>query len=315
MTTDERAPFEMHSARWYDKPLDYEKVIYEADHESHVAKVIMNRPEKRNALSHQLRGEIFHALKVAERDKDINVIILKGAGPCFGSGYDFGGGMGTDEPDFGSQYVGDSHWARYLVNQYWQIWELSKIVIAQTHGYVLAGASELCFVCDLLVTTPDCQFGYPPMKNVAAPDLMWFPWLLPPRIAREMAFTGDNITGEEAYRFGMANYCVPGEDIDEFIDVYARRVALVPWHLSTLRKRGIQKAYELMGVKEALEISALMQEEMNQNEYVKAAYETERKISEGKLSMKEYLAFRDGPSKALRAQEQAILARGRKKEN
>ena len=313
MSTDERAPFEIHSARWYEKPLDYKVVIYEANHESHVATVTMNRPEKRNALSHQLRAEIFHALKVAERDNDINVIILKGAGPCFSAGYDFGGGMGTDEPDFGSQYVGGGHWARYLVNQYWQIWELSKIVIAQTHGYVLAGASELCFVCDLLVTTPDCQFGYPPMRNVAAPDLMWFPWLLPPRIAREIVFTGDSITGEEAHRFGMANYCVPEEDIDEFIEIYARRVALIPWHLSTLRKRSLQKAYELMGVKEALEICALMQEGMNKNEYVQEAYKVEQRIRDGKLTMKDYLAYRDGPYKELKAQEQAILDRSRKK--
>lgn len=315
MSTNEKEHFELRTsgAKWYEKPLDYKVVIYEPNHETHVAKVIMNRPEKRNALSHQLREEIFHALKVAERDNDINVIILKGAGPCFSAGYDFGGGMGTDEPDFGSQYVGVSHWARYLVNQYWQIWELSKIVIAQTHGYVVAGASELCFVCDLLVTTPDCQFRYPPIRNVAGPDLMWFPWLLPPRIGREMAFTGDSITGEDAYRFGMANYCVRKEDIDEFTEVFARRVALIPWQLSTLRKRALQKAYELMGVRNALEICALMQEELNTTEYVKKAYELERNIQQGKLPMKEYLAFRDGPFQELRAKEQAILVRSRNK--
>lgn len=151
------------------------------------------------------------------------------------------------------------------------------------------------------------------MRNVAAPDLMWFPWLLPPRIAREMVFTGDSITGEEAYRHGMANYCVPAEDIDEFTEVYARRVALVPWSLSTLRKRALQKSYELMGVRQALEICALMQEELNQNEYVRESYATERKIAAGELSMKEYLNMRDAPYRELKAQEQAILARGRMK--
>lgn len=100
MSTEERAPFEIRSANWYEQPLDYELVIYEPHHETHVATITMNRPEKRNALSHRLRGEIFHALKVAERDNEINVIVLKGAGPCFSSGYDFGGGMGTEEPDF-----------------------------------------------------------------------------------------------------------------------------------------------------------------------------------------------------------------------
>ena len=212
-----RAPFEMHGDDWYDKPLDYKVVIYEPNHETHVAKITLNRPEAMNALSHQLRAELFHALKVAERDMDINVIILKGAGRCFSAGYDLAGAnVGVNEPDFGQQYVGDGHWPRYLINQYWQIWELTKIVIAQAHGYVLAGGSELCFVCDLVVTTPDCRFGYPPVRAMRAPDLMWFPWLLPMRRAAELAYTGDNITGEEAYRLGMVNYCVSAEDIDEY---------------------------------------------------------------------------------------------------
>jgi len=313
VSEEEREPFEIHGTQWYGKPLDYEVVIYEVDYESHVATVTLNRPEKRNALSHQLRAEIFHALKVAEADKDINVIILKGAGKCFCAGYDFAGGMGADEPDFGSQYVGDSHWARYLINQYWQIWELSKVVIAQTHGHVLAGGTELCFVCDLLVTTPGCQFGYPPMRNVSAPDLMWFPWLLPPRIAREMVYTGESISGEDVYRHGMANYCVPKEDIDEFVEVYAKRVALIPWHLATLRKRSLNKAYELMGMKDALDVCALMQGQMDQNEYVRESYALEGRVRSKELTMKQYTAMRNGPFLELKAQEDAILARSQKK--
>ncbi|MFQ5381020.1 MAG: enoyl-CoA hydratase/isomerase family protein, partial [Dehalococcoidia bacterium] len=184
MTSDESNQFEIRGDGWYEGPLDYQVVIYEPDRESHVATITMNRPERMNALSHQLRAELFHALKVAERDDDINAIVIKGAGRCFSAGYDLAGGnRGVEEPDFGSQYVGNGHWPRYLINQYWQIWELSKVVIAQTHGYVLAGASELCAVCDLVVTTPDCQFGYPPVRAMAAPDLMWFPLLLPKRKA------------------------------------------------------------------------------------------------------------------------------------
>jgi len=305
MTTEERAPFEIRGAGWYEKPLDYQVVIYEPNHETHVAKITMNRPERMNALSHQLRAELFHALKVAERDTDINVIILKGAGRCFSTGYDLGGGnVGVEEPDFGSQYAGSGHWARYLVNQYWQIWELSKIVIAQTHGYVLAGASELCFVCDLLVTTPNCQFGYPPMRAMSAPDLMWFPWLLPPRKARELVFTGDSISGEEAYQLGMANYCVREEDIDEFTETFAKRVALIPWQMNTIRKRSLQKAYELMGVRTALEMCALMQEELEHTDKAKEMAELIRKVP-----LREYLTVRDGPYRDYRTAEQAILDR------
>ncbi len=305
MTTGDGAPFELHGSGWYEKPLDYEVVIYEPDHESHVAKITMNRPERMNALSHQLRAEIFHALKVAERDNEINVIVLKGAGRCFSAGYDLAGGnVGVEEPDFGSQYVGSGHWARYLVNQYWQIWELSKIVIAQTHGYVLAGASELCFVCDLLVTTPDCQFGYPPMRAMSAPDLMWFPWALPRRRAAEMVYTGDSITGEEAHQLGMANYSIPAEDIDEFTETFAKRVALIPWQMSTLRKRAMQKAYELMGVRTALEMCALMQEEYNSVDRIKEMGDLIQKVP-----LREYLSIRDQPYRDYRNAEQAIIDR------
>lgn len=307
MAEEKLEPFEQHSHDWYKKPLDYQVVLYETNHETHVAKITMNRPEKMNALSHQLRGEVFHALKVAESDNDINVVIIKGAGRCFSAGYDIGGGMGTDEPDFGSQFEGFSHWARYLINQYWQVWELSKIVIAQTHGYVLAGASELCAMCDLLVTTPDCQFGYPPVRAQRAPDVMWFPWFLPARKAREMIYTGDSITGEEAYNMGMANYCVQLEDIDEFTETFANRVALIPWQLNTIHKRGIQKAYEIMGIRTALETHALQWELMTHTDRLKY-FDGLR----GKIPLREWLTLRDGPYKDYRTAEQAILDRSKR---
>jgi enoyl-CoA hydratase len=307
MPEEKREPFEQHSHDWYKKPLDYKVVIYEANHETHVAKVTLNRPEKMNALSHQLRGEIFHAVKVAESDNDINVVIIRGAGRCFSAGYDIGGGMGTDEPDFGSQYEGDSHWARYLINQYWQIWELSKIVIAQTHGYALAGGSELAMMCDLMVTTPDCKFGYPPVRAQRAPDLMWFPWFLPARKAREMVFTGDNITGEEAYKFGMANYCVPEKDIDEFTETFAKRVALIPWQLNTLHKRGIQKAYEIQGIRTAMETHALQWWLMNFTDRVKYMSDLRNKVP-----LREWLTVRDGPYNDYRTAEEAILDRSKR---
>ncbi len=311
MTTEKRAPFETHGTSWYNKPLDYKVVIYEPNHETHVAKITLNRPEKMNALSHQLRAELFHAIKVAEKDNDINAILIKGAGRCFSAGYDLSAGGATmreqDEPDFGSQYVGVQHWPRYLINQYWQIWELSKAVIAQTHGYVLAGASELCWSCDLLVTTPDCQFGYPPMRAMGM-DLMWFPWLLPIRKASEMAFTGGSITGEEAYRLGMANYCVPAEDIDEFTETFAKRIAIMPWQIATLYKRAIKNAWEVRGIRTAMETAALyMLEQASETEYG-------RKMAElfKKLPLREYLTIRDQPYNDYRTKEEAILARSKR---
>ncbi len=292
------------SNRAYLKPLDYRVVIYQPNHETKVARITLNRPEVMNALSHELRGELFHAMKVAEWDDDINVIVIKGAGRCFSAGYDLSGGRGEEEPDFGSQYRGNSHWARYLIQQYWQIWECTKIVIAQAHGYVLAGASELCSMCDLLVTTPDCRFGYPPVRAMQAPDVMWFPWLLPRRKAAEMIYTGDNITGEQAFHYGMANYCVPEKDIDEFTDIFAKRVALIDWRTNTLHKRGFQKAYEIMGIRTAMETHALQWDLLGGTPQVQRMSKLIREVP-----LREYLTVRDGPYRDYRAAEEAVLSR------
>jgi len=310
MTTDKKAPFQARSASWYSEPLEYSDIIYEPDKETHVARITLNRPEKMNAMRHQLRAELFHALKFAERDDDINVIVIKGAGRCFSSGYDLGGGMGREEPDLGSQYrdtCGLTHWARYVVQQWWQIWELSKVVVAQTHGYVLAGASELVAMCDLLVTTPDCQFGYPPMRSMGV-DMLWFPWLLPMRKAHELAFTGDSISGEEAYRLGMANYCVPEKDIEEFTNNFSRRVALMPWQMATQYKRAIKKMYEIRGIRTSLETSALFA----YHRTAESEYAREMATMFMQVPLREYLDIRDGPYKDYRTAEQTILDRARR---
>ena len=309
--TEGMETLEIRSRQWYTKTLKYTQIIYEVNLETHVAKITLNRPEKMNAMSHQLRAELFHALKHSELNTGINVIIIKGAGRCFSAGYDLSG-MGADEPDLGSQFVDTdplTHWARYVVQQWFQIWDLSKVVIAQIHGYCLAGASELASMCDLLVTTPDCEIGYPPMRSMGV-DMLWFPWLLPMRKATEMAVTGDNITGEEAYRLGMANYCVPEEDIDEFTGVFAQRVAMMNWQMSTQYKRAIKKMYEIQGIRTSLDGQALFAyHRVSDSDYGREMAEKFRKIP-----LKDYFNQRDNPYKENKKIMDEILARGKKKQ-
>jgi enoyl-CoA hydratase len=292
--------------------MEYKDIAYDPDIGGHVARITLNRPERMNAMSHALRAELFHALKVAERNNDTNVIIIRGAGRCFSAGYDLAGGMAASaEPDLGSQYLDtcpNTHWARYVIQQWWQLWELSKVIIAQTHGYCLAGASELAAMCDLLVTTPGCQFGYPPMRSMGV-DMLWFPWLLPMRKAHELAFTGDNITGEEAYRLGMANYCVPENIIAEFTELFAKRVALMPWQMSTQYKRAIKKAYEIQGIRTSVETSALFAyHRARESDYGRQMDELIRKVP-----LKEYLTTRDQPYKDSQAEIDALLKKDREK--
>jgi enoyl-CoA hydratase len=297
---------EIRSANWYHKKLKYSDIIYEVNHDTHVATITLNRPDKMNAMSHQLRAELFHALKHSDLDAEINVIIIKGAGRCFTAGYDLSG-MGSDEPDLGNQYVdtsGVTHWARYVVQQWFQVWDLGKIVIGQLHGYALAGGSELASMCDLLVTTPDCQIGYPPMRSMGV-DMLWFPWNLPMRKAMELAVTGDSITGEEAYRLGMANYCVDADDIEEFTGLFAERIALMNWQLATQYKRATKKAYEIQGIRTALDGQALFAfHRVSESDYARDMAEKFRTIP-----LKDYFNLRDDPYKENKVRMDEILAR------
>jgi len=236
---------------YYKQPLDYEDILYEV--EAPLARIILNRPEKMNALRNKLRGELFHALRVAENDPEVSVIIIKGNGRCFSAGYDLGGGIGAEDlPDVGPIVPGPAQWARHLNAGYFLIWDLTKVVIAQAHGYCLAGGSELASYCDLFVVADDALIGYPPVRDMSPPDNCWFPWHLPMRKAKEMIFTGDPLTGKQAAEYGLANYSVPADELEEFTTKLARRVALVPPGLLALSKRQVNRTYEVMGIRTAL---------------------------------------------------------------
>ena len=162
-------------------------------------------------------------------------------------------------------------------------------------------------MCDMIVTTPDCQIGYPPLRSMGV-DLLWFPWSLPMRKAMELAVTGDNITGEEMYRLGMANYCVDEEDIEEFTTVFAERVALMNWQIATQYKRATKKAYEIQGIRTAMEDQALYAyHRVSESDYAREMSEKFRTIP-----LKEYFNLRDDPYKENKVRMDKILARSKK---
>ena len=236
---------------YYKQPLDYEDILYEVD--GPLARITLNRPERMNALRNTLRGELFHALRVAESDPAVSVIIIKGAGRCFSAGYDLGGGITPEDlPDVGPLVPGAAQWARHLNAGYFLIWDLTKVVIAEAHGYCLAGGSELASYCDLFVVADDALIGYPPVRDMSPPDNCWFPWHLPMRKAKEMIFTGDPLTGTQAAEYGLANYSVPADELEEFTTTLAQRVALVSPELLALSKRQVNRTYEIMGIRNAL---------------------------------------------------------------
>jgi len=212
-----------------------------------VRRITMNRPEKRNSLTHPLRGAILETLRANDQDHDVSVTIIRGAGSCFSAGYDLGdGNVGYELPYYTPG--GEGAWPRHVTEGWMSIWDLAKPVIAQVHGYCLAGASELATGCDLVYVAEDAQMGYPAVR-FGVPDMHFHPWFLGMRKAMEMMLTGDSISGVEAVEHGWANAAFPADDLDERVAEIARRIALVPFELLQMNKRLVHRQMEAMGLR------------------------------------------------------------------
>jgi len=216
----------------------------------HVRRLTLNRPEKRNALNHPLRGQLIDALQAADLEDDVHVSIVRGAGPCFSAGYDLGGGNeGHEYPHFTAP--GEGQWPRHVTETWMGIWDLQKPVIAQVHGYCLAGGSELATGCDLVYVATDAQMGYPAVR-FGVPDMQFHAWLLGMRAAMEMMVTGDSISGVQAVELGWANRAFPAADLDDEVLSVAKRIALLPPDIVQLNKRTVHRAMDHMGLRQSI---------------------------------------------------------------
>jgi enoyl-CoA hydratase len=216
----------------------------------HVRRITLNRPDKRNALNHALRGGILNALREGDADGEVRVQIVRGAGKCFSAGYDLGrGNVGLDMPYYTPG--GDGQWPRHVTEGWMSIWDLAKPVIAQVHGYCLAGGSELATGCDLVYVAEDAQIGYPAVR-FGVPDMHFHAWLCGMRAAMEMMLTGDAMSGIEAVELGWANRAYPADQLEEEVLRIAQRIALVPSDLAQLNKRVVHRGMEVMGLRTAI---------------------------------------------------------------
>src|SRR5829696_4407081 len=210
----------------------------------------MNRPEKRNALNHPLRGAIMDALRAGDMDDDIKVMIVRGNGPSFSAGYDLGGGNeGHEYPHYTAP--GEGQWPRHVTETWMSIWDMSKPVIAQVHGYCLAGGSELATGCDLVYVAEDARMGYPAVR-FGVPDMHFHAWFVGMRAAMEMMVTGDSISGTEAVRLGWANRAFAEDGLDDEVVRIAQCIALVPPDIAQLNKRTVHRAMDIMGLRSAI---------------------------------------------------------------
>ncbi|MBI2935649.1 MAG: enoyl-CoA hydratase/isomerase family protein [Chloroflexi bacterium] len=238
----------------------YQNIIYEV--KDRIARITLNRPEKMNALSWQLRQDIVNGLKEAEHDDNVGCVILKGAGRAFSAGYDITPVEPSPNRPPGGVYYSETldrimgAMIHERKDTWMTIWNLHKVVIAQVHGYCLAGASEVANMCDLFFVAEDAIIGYPPVRGLGTVETNYFPWKLPMSKAKLMALTGTPITGKQAADWGMATASFPADKLEQETERFARGVASISIDLLASSKRKLNRAYEIMGFRTAMDVGS-----------------------------------------------------------
>jgi enoyl-CoA hydratase len=265
--------------------LAYELILVDAPADG-IARITLNRPAKRNAMSNALRSELFDALERADSDEVVRAIVLRGAGPCFSSGYDLKQDTSAGQPYHTAAGIGN--WPRHVTEGCFRIWDLATPVIAQVHGYCLAGGTELAAACDLVYVAEDAMIGYPAVRSISPPDNQFYPWLIGMRRAMEMMLTGDSITGLEAVDYGFANRAFPLADLDARVLEIAARVALIPSDIQRINKRAVHRQMDIMGLRAGIRAGTELQALAQLSDSTRAFKEATR------VSLTDALSARDG---------------------
>ena len=233
--------------------MSFELVAYETD--ERIATITLNRPEKLNALSIPLQHELVAALKAAEADKAVRVIVLKGAGRAFCAGYDLAHGIdGPTAPGAALSAVIDATGLEDTLRRLLTIWDLRKPVIAQVHGFCLAGGTQLALICDVTIAAEDATFGIPQLPVGIGFVLPFWTWLIGPKKAREIFYKiGSKISAPEALKLGMINDTAPAAGLDARVRAEARAMAETPPEILQLAKRAINQTQEVQGFRESLQ--------------------------------------------------------------
>jgi enoyl-CoA hydratase len=221
-----------------------------------VARITLDRPAKRNALTPASLAELADALLEADDRQDVHAIVLAGAGKDFCAGYDLAGVYaaqgGADEPTYRSANatLDDDCWQlEQTQKKTIAMFDLHKPVIAQVQGNCLAGGTDLALMCDMVVAADDARIGFPAARANGTPPQNMFLYHCGPQWAKRLLMTGDWISGRDAARIGLVMESVPADDLAHAVEALARRVALVDAELLAAHKRVVNLSLELQGAR------------------------------------------------------------------
>ncbi len=227
------------------------------------ARITLNRPEKRNALSMQLLSELNEAVWEADNDRAVHAVILRGAGRCFSAGYDLTPAyLDSAAGRPGASYRG----ARTIDDDTWQLeraqrlrmalFDMHKPIVAQVHGHCIAGGTDIALLCDMIIAADDAVIGFPPARDLGAlPNNMWL-YNVGPQWAKRLTLTGDTITGAEAAAIGLVLKAVPADLLEAEVEGLVDRLAQIDADLLSANKRIINLGLELMGARTLQRLAA-----------------------------------------------------------
>ena len=244
---------------------DYKFVTYETLDEGRIVRIMLNRPEARNAQNRGMLVELNEAFLEAEADDEVRVVILGGVGPMFSSGHDMGSKVALDESAThpsrktngatrtGAEMLMLQEWHYFFQNTLrWR--NLRKITVAQVHGDVYSAGLMLMWACDLIVAAEGTRFADVVGTRLGMCGMEYFahPWEFGPRKTKELMLTGDTISADEAHALGMVSKIFPAEALGEHTLDFARRISEVPTMAALMIKESVNQTVDNMGFHNSL---------------------------------------------------------------
>lgn len=269
-----------------------------------VARITLNRPEKRNAIDATMLRELREALLEADDRRAVHCVVLAGNGKDFCAGYDIGSGSSYEkelaieageeagDADYrGRESYDDDAWSLERMNDAkMMLFDMHKPVIARVHGNCLAGGTDLAFLADMVIAADDARIGFPATRAQGSPpNNMWL-MHVGPQWAKRLVLTGDIIRGRDAARIGLVLQAVAAERLDMVVDDLARRLAAIDPDILAANKRIINLGLEMQHARTLQRIASEMDTRAHQSP-ARAAWRADVR----ELGLKGALQKRDAP--------------------
>ena len=223
-------------------------VTYTVD--GRVGIVTLNRPDKLNAISPELKHQLIERFHEADADPATTVVVLRAEGRAFSAGYDIG-----PNPARAARRGNALAWHESLTDDVrleMTPWDMRKPVIASVQGHCLGGGCEMVMMCDLTVAADDALFGEPEIRFSNVGPVMIMPFIIGLKRARELLYMGDPIDAQTALSYGMVNRVVPRAELSAATMKLARRMALISPEALAGTKLAINRGADAAGFRNAI---------------------------------------------------------------